>query len=103
LVIDLLINHHVLTPVGRSGGISFQHEQIQEWYASCEVEQLMREAAAGEAAKRARLRSDVLNWHAWEEAILFACERVSRADNNGAEAVAAAVSCPAVHDHLGPT
>lgn len=90
-VLDLLVNHHTLTWIGGSGGVSFQHEQIQEWYASFEVEQLMQEAAAGKPEARTRLRTDLLNWPAWEEAILFACERVSRADNAGAAAVAAAI------------
>lgn len=90
-VLELLVNHHTLTWISGSGGVSFQHEQIQEWYASLEVEQLMREAAAGNPGARARLRTDVLNWPAWDEAILFACERVSRADNAGAAVVAAAI------------
>lgn len=89
-VLDLLVNHHTLTWIGGSGGVSFQHEQIQEWYASFEVEQLMREAA-GNPGAQVRLRTDVLNWPAWEEAILFACERVSRVDNAGAAVVAAAI------------
>ena len=91
VVLDLLINHHTLTRIAGSGGVSFQHEQIQEWYTSFEVEQLMRDAAAGKPEAQARLRTDVLNWPVWEEAILFACERVSRADNAGVAAAAAAI------------
>ena len=51
----------------------------------------MRESVAGKPEAHARLRTDVLNWPAWEEAILFACERASRADNTGVAAVAAAI------------
>ena len=90
-VLDLLVNHHTLVRSGGSGGVSFQHEQIQEWYASFEVERLIRESATSRPEAQARLRADVLDRRAWEEAILFACERLSRADNAGAEAVAKAI------------
>ncbi len=91
VILDLLINHHTLIRIGELGGVSFQHEQIQEWYASFEVEQLMRDAAARKPEAQARLRTEVLNWPAWEEAVRFACERGSRADNAGIAAVAAAI------------
>jgi hypothetical protein len=91
VVLDLLVNHHTLMRMGGSDGVSFQHEQIQEWYASFEVEHLMREAASGNPAAQAKLRSDILDWRKWEEAVLFACERMSRADESGADAVAAAI------------
>jgi hypothetical protein len=51
----------------------------------------MRNAAAGRPEAQARLRTDVLNWPAWEEAIFFACERVSRANNAGVAAAARAI------------
>jgi hypothetical protein len=90
-VLDLLVSHHTLTWIGGSGGVSFQHEQIQEWYASFEVEQLMRDSAASKREAHEKLCTDVLNWPAWEEAVLFACERGSRADNSGVANVAAAI------------
>ncbi len=89
VVLELLVNHHVLMRIGGSGGVSFQHEQIQEWYASLKVEDLMRSATEGTLEARAKLRRDILNNVAWEEAILFACERLSRADK--AEIAAAAI------------
>jgi hypothetical protein len=51
----------------------------------------MLQAAAGDAEARKRLREDILNWQAWEESILFACDRLSRGSEAGVRAVAAAV------------
>jgi hypothetical protein len=91
-VLDALVSHHLLVRSGTEtgGGVSFQHQQFQEWYASFEVEQLMR-AAVSDPAVRQKLKMDVLNLRAWEEPILFACERVSRADETGLKAVAAGI------------
>jgi hypothetical protein len=91
-VLDALVSHHLLVRSGAEtgGGISFQHQQFQEWYASFEVERLMRAAASDPAVKQ-KLKKDVLNLRAWEEPILFACERVSRADQNGLKAVTMAI------------
>ncbi len=90
-VLDVLVSHHLLVRSGmEAAGISFQHQHFQEWYASFDVEALMRKAASvGES--RLKLREGPLNIRAWEESLLFACERASRADDNGAKAVAAAV------------
>lgn len=49
----------------------------------------MRTAATDKEAEK-RLRVDVLNEYAWEESVLFACERASQADGR-AQAVAEAV------------
>jgi hypothetical protein len=91
-VLDVLVSHHSLvrSATESGGGISFQHQQFQEWYASFEVEQLMR-AALGDPSIRQELKAAVLNVRAWEESILFACERISRADQTGVHAVAGAV------------
>ena len=48
-------------------------------------------ASQGDAAARDRLRSEILDWPSWEESILFACDRLSRADAAGAQAVALAI------------
>lgn len=88
-ILDALVNAHAL--VRTPGSVSFQHQQFQEWYASFEVERLMAEAAQGNADSRKVLNTDVLNWSAWEESVLFACERLSRENAAGAEAVAAAI------------
>lgn len=91
-VLDALVSHHTLVRSHTgTGTISFQHQQFQEWYASLEVETLMIAAAAGDKKSKQKLRTDVLNIPAWEEAILFACERLSRGDESGVQAVAAAV------------
>jgi hypothetical protein len=78
-VLEVLVSHHTLIRTGSGeGGVSFQHQQFEEWYASFEVEQAMRNSVAGDDAARRHLRVDILNQPAWEESILFACERVSR-------------------------
>ncbi len=89
-VIDVLVNGHILIRAA-SGGVSFQHQQFQEWYASLDVGRIMREAAQGDAEARTKLRTEILNWPAWEESILFACERLSRENAAGTQAVAATI------------
>lgn len=88
--IEVLVSSHLLIRAS-SGGISFQHHQFQEWYASLDVGRIMREAANGNAEARTKLRANILNWPAWEESVLFACERLSRENAGGAQAVATAI------------
>jgi hypothetical protein len=76
-VLDVLISHHTLLRAG-NGAISFQHQQFQEWYASHEVQALMRASASGDRAAQQHLRIDIFDQPAWEEAILFAVDRLSR-------------------------
>jgi len=90
-VLDLLVGHHTLVRSEGRGDISFQHQQIQEWYASFEVDKLMLLAAAGDADAATKLRVNVLNMPAWEEAILFSCERLSREEQRGVKAVAVGI------------
>jgi hypothetical protein len=91
-VLDILVSHHSLVRSHTDPGvISFQHQQFQEWYASFEVEGLMRATAAGSRDTRHTLRAEVLNMPAWEESILFACERLSRTDRMGSLAVAESI------------
>ena len=79
VVLDTLVSHHALTRSATAGGVvSFQHQQIQEWYGSFHVEKLMRAAFAGDNVRRELLRADVLNVFPWEESVLFAIERISR-------------------------
>jgi hypothetical protein len=80
-VLAALVSHHLL--VRTASGVEFQHQQFQEWFASHEVEALMRASAAGGDEARQRLRTSVLDAHTWEEAVLFACERASRGDADG--------------------
>jgi len=90
-VLDTLVNQHLLVRSGGSGGISFQHQQIQEWYASFDVEKLMLAAEAGDMEAVKQLSFNVLNLRLWEEPILFACERLSNRDQSGVKAVSAAI------------
>ena len=91
-VVDVLVNNHVLTrSLLDDGGVSFQHQQFQEWFASFRVEDLMRRTENGDSNARAELRVEILNRPEWEEAILFACERLSRDKESGQDAVAIAI------------
>jgi hypothetical protein len=91
-ILDVLVSQHMLVrPSTGAEGLSFQHQQFQEWYASFKVEALMHAVAGGEQQAQQKLRADVLNMPAWEEPILFACERMSRADQTGVQAVAASI------------
>jgi hypothetical protein len=91
-IVDGLVGAHLLVrAAGTDGAVAFQHQLFQEWYAAAEVEELMLQAAAGGAEGRKRLREEILNWPSWEESILFACDRLSRANEVGARAVAAAI------------
>lgn len=93
-VLTALVSYHLL--VRTATGVAFQHQQFQEWFASHEVEKLMLAAAAGEEAARQRLGTVIINAYAWEEAVLFACERASR---SGTDAVSAAANV--ILDALG--
>lgn len=75
-VLTTLVSCHVL--VRTATGVAFQHQQFQEWFASQEVETLMMAAASGDEVAHQQLRKSIINAHAWEESILFTCERASR-------------------------
>lgn len=78
-VLDVLVSNHVLMRSGDAPGYSFQHQQFQEWYASHWVEHMIvREV--NDPKGREVLKAEVLNHPAWEEAILFAVERLARGD-----------------------
>ena len=90
VMLEALVAHHVLICEGEQPGYRFQHQQLQEWYASLFVEQLMR-ASVGDARARNALRMDVFDGRAWEEPILFACERLAREGDAEQEACAGAI------------
>lgn len=91
-VLKVLVGVHLLVQsAGAVDGVQFQHHQFQEWYAAQFVEQLMMKSAAGDQAALATFRKEVLDRPAWEESILFACERASRSGPTGADAVARTV------------
>jgi hypothetical protein len=79
-----------LTRSGDPAGYSFSTSSSQEWYASNFVEWLML-ASISDAGSRERLKAEVLNQSAWEEPILFACERLARRGAKEQEACAAAI------------
>jgi hypothetical protein len=89
-VLEALVSYHVLTRGGDPAGYSFQHQQFQEWYASHFVERLML-GSLGDDVSRETLKVDVLNQPAWEEAILFACERLARGSDQQQEVCGAAI------------
>lgn len=91
IVLETLVSHYLLIRSERNSGVSFQHQQFQEWYASFEVERLMLAASAGDGEAGKKLAVDMLDMPAWEESILFACDRLARADETRAKAVAAAI------------
>lgn len=80
-VLDVLVSNHVLMRAGDTPGYSFQHQQFQEWYASHSVERRII-AQVADPTEREALKAEVLNLPSWEEAILFAVERLARGDGN---------------------
>ena len=91
-VLDALVNAHMLIrPNTEGGGAAFQHQQFQEWFASFRVEQLMLSAALDDVDANKILRESILDIPVWEEAILFTCDRLSRANQDGVNAVAHAI------------
>jgi hypothetical protein len=79
MVLEVLCNNHVLMRAGDTPGVSFQHQQIQEWYASHMVERrIMAEIA--NSASRETLKAEIFNLPVWEESILFAVERMARGE-----------------------
>jgi hypothetical protein len=90
VVLEALVSHHVLMRVGDPASYSFQHQQFQEWYASHFVARLMLASVVDDAC-REKLKADVLNQPAWEEAILFACERLARGAQEQQEACGKAI------------
>lgn len=89
-VLDVLARAHLVT---RHAGdsVGFHHHQFLEWYASHWAEKLMLDSFNGSIADHKDLRERVLDVPDWEEAVLFACERLSRRDREGADAVAASI------------
>jgi len=89
-VLDSLVAHHVLVRIGGPERVlAFHHQQLQEWFASFEVERIMLTAGSGAAGDRQHLCREILDRRPWEESVLFACERlVNRAEGRAAVACA---------------
>lgn len=85
--LNAFVDLHILIRPEEDGALSFQHQQFQEWYASFHVEALMLTAADGNAEDLKALRENIIDQRIWEEPILFACERLSRANESGINAV----------------
>lgn len=78
-VLGVLVSNHVLMRAGDVPGYSFQHQQFQEWYTSHLVEhRIIREV--DDPKGREALKAEILNLPVWEEAILFAIERLAGGD-----------------------
>ena len=89
-ILERLVDYHLLVHAGEPPTFSFQHQQIQEWYASRYVEQLMR-SSVDDCRAYEELKHEVLDRRPWEEPILFACERLARGSKAEQEACAAAI------------
>jgi len=76
-VLNVLVDSHVLMRAGDSNGVSFQHQQLQEWYASHTVERRMISEVYDPIGREA-LKAEIFNLPAWEESIFFAIERMAR-------------------------
>lgn len=75
--LEALISNHVLLRLGDTPGYSFQHQQFQEWYASHMVQDRMRLAFEDPVELKA-LQTQIFDKPVWEEATLFAVERLAR-------------------------
>ncbi|WP_374377591.1 NACHT domain-containing NTPase [Dongia sp.] len=91
-ILDALVSNHVLIRSSESQGYSFQHQQFQEWYASHHVESYMMKAI-DEVASREKLKADIFDNRSWEEAVLFAVERLGLGDSPQQKACAGAILC----------
>jgi len=78
-VLEVLVSNHVIMRAGDVAGYSFQHQQFQEWYASHFIERLIIHEAMDPKGREA-LKAEVFDMPSWEEAILFAVERLARGD-----------------------
>jgi hypothetical protein len=88
--LEVLVSNHVLLRAGDTPGYSFQHQQFQEWYASHTVEHRIRSAYVDFAQEKA-LQAQIFDAPAWEEAILFAVERLARSTVDSLNACARSV------------
>ncbi|WP_199554843.1 NACHT domain-containing protein [Sandaracinobacteroides hominis] len=89
-VLDVLVNSHVLMRAGDTPGVSFQHQQLQEWYASHTVEHRII-SEVDDPQGREALKAEIFNLPTWEESILFAVERMARCGASEAAACGKAI------------
>jgi hypothetical protein len=76
-ILEFLAKYHLL--INRNSGKlwQFQHQQFQEWYASCWVEKLITLSSNDSVDSLKELREKVLNIPRWEEALFFSIERLA--------------------------
>ena len=85
-VLDALVGSHLLVRLEDSL-YAFQHQQLQEWFASFDLEVNLM-SVANDLSFEHPLAAEVLNDRSWAEVVLFACERMSRKDVTSATIVA---------------
>ncbi|WP_172274526.1 ATP-binding protein [Caulobacter sp. RHG1] len=90
LVLDTLVSDHLLIRSGDSAGFTFQHQQFQEWYAARWVQRRILDDLEN-SARRTDLLARVFDLPVWEEAILFAVDRLARGDQAARRACANAI------------
>ncbi|MFN3133928.1 NACHT domain-containing protein [Roseibium sp.] len=89
-VLDALVGSHLL--VRDEGPLyAFQHQQLQEWFTSFDLEMRFLDAA-DDLCFEHPLVVEVLNDRGWGEVVLFACERMSRKDMASAKVAAKLVA-----------
>lgn len=75
LVLKTLLGHTALRFQAGDAAYGFDHQQIQEWHGSYHAEALMRAAVTDAVAKKSL--EALLDNRAWEEALVFAVDRLS--------------------------
>lgn len=78
-VLEALVSNHLLLRTADSLGYTFQHQQFQEWYAAGALERRIV-AEIDRPGSREELRANIFDHPVWEEAILFAVERLAWGD-----------------------
>jgi len=74
VVLNILRDHHCLIEAsGNRPSYRFQHQLIEEWYASTEVRRVALESLTHDEARRL-LDEEILNNREWAEAVIFAVE-----------------------------
>lgn len=86
-ILNTLVAGHSLIRTGET--YEYQHQQILEWFASKDLEVALR--SAGKLTMDHPVVTGRLNEASWGEAVLFACERMSRIDAEGSRVVAEVV------------
>jgi hypothetical protein len=82
MALDTLRDHHCLMEhAGDGSSFRFQHQLINEWYASNEVRRVALHSLSDEAARK-RLDQEILNQRTWTEAIDFAVQKPLRNDDD---------------------